>query len=225
MNEKQKDLISALAQFELLKQGYAQPNFTIDIGEVYHYACLFAQALSRSSQEVRQEPAKLPSGGANPPCVSNSLNQQNLTFPANIVADRHEVTGKWVMWYLTDEQAKMCETALAHHIGDDNKMVENNNPIINQHDAPVDVQAGGCQIDSDYAGSWLINYLGNMLNQPKWHDDYLDWYEAADWRDSLRAACAFLSDRIVAKQPQINSDNSKVNIVNVSCPTNTYSSR
>lgn len=33
-------------------------------------------------------------------------------WPANIVADRHEVSGKWVLSYLTDEQAKICKLAL-----------------------------------------------------------------------------------------------------------------
>ncbi len=33
-------------------------------------------------------------------------------YPGNIVADRHPVTGKWVLWYLTDEQARKCLSAL-----------------------------------------------------------------------------------------------------------------
>lgn len=33
-------------------------------------------------------------------------------WPPNIVADRHEVTSKWVLWYLTDEQAELCKKAL-----------------------------------------------------------------------------------------------------------------
>jgi len=35
-----------------------------------------------------------------------------LTWPDNIVADRHETTGKWVLWYLTDEQAVACNEAI-----------------------------------------------------------------------------------------------------------------
>jgi hypothetical protein len=35
-------------------------------------------------------------------------------WPANIVADRHEVSGKWVLMYLTDEQAALCKKALPH---------------------------------------------------------------------------------------------------------------
>lgn len=34
-------------------------------------------------------------------------------WPDNIVADRHEVTGKWVLMYLTDKQADACKAALA----------------------------------------------------------------------------------------------------------------
>lgn len=33
-------------------------------------------------------------------------------WPDNIVADRHEITGKWVLWYLTDEQAAKCKAVL-----------------------------------------------------------------------------------------------------------------
>lgn len=33
-------------------------------------------------------------------------------WPNNIVADRHDTTGKWVLHYLTDEQAAKCKTAL-----------------------------------------------------------------------------------------------------------------
>jgi hypothetical protein len=34
------------------------------------------------------------------------------SWPDNIVADRHEITKKWVLYYLTDEQAKICHDAL-----------------------------------------------------------------------------------------------------------------
>lgn len=44
--------------------------------------------------------------------VTMNEKQNELVFPDNIVADRHEVTDKWVMWYLTDEQAKICSAAL-----------------------------------------------------------------------------------------------------------------
>lgn len=41
-------------------------------------------------------------------------------WPDNIVADRHDTTGKWVLHYLTDEQAAKCRAALqasgAEHI-------------------------------------------------------------------------------------------------------------
>lgn len=33
-------------------------------------------------------------------------------WPNNICADRHEVTNKWVLHYLTDEQAQLCKKAL-----------------------------------------------------------------------------------------------------------------
>lgn len=48
-----KDITSALAQFEFLKQEYAQPNSTVDIGEVYHYACLFADYIADSEKMVQ----------------------------------------------------------------------------------------------------------------------------------------------------------------------------
>jgi hypothetical protein len=35
-----------------------------------------------------------------------------LPWPANIVADRHEISGKWVLHYLTDEQAHACLRAM-----------------------------------------------------------------------------------------------------------------
>lgn len=38
-----------------------------------------------------------------------------IEWPNNIVADRHEVTGKWVLFYLTDEQAAICGAAFARH--------------------------------------------------------------------------------------------------------------
>lgn len=34
-------------------------------------------------------------------------------WPDNIVAHRHETTGKWVLYYLTDEQAEKCRRVLA----------------------------------------------------------------------------------------------------------------
>lgn len=33
-------------------------------------------------------------------------------WPDNICADRHEVSKKWVLQYLTDEQAEKCKVAL-----------------------------------------------------------------------------------------------------------------
>lgn len=33
-------------------------------------------------------------------------------WPDNIVADRHEISRKWVLQYLTDEQAEKCLAAL-----------------------------------------------------------------------------------------------------------------
>jgi len=38
-----------------------------------------------------------------------------LLWPDNICADRHETTGKWVLHYLTDEQATLCNAALQSH--------------------------------------------------------------------------------------------------------------
>ena len=38
---------------------------------------------------------------------------ERLNFPDNIVADRHEVSGKWVLHYLTDEQATQCAAAMS----------------------------------------------------------------------------------------------------------------
>lgn len=44
------------------------------------------------------------------------MNNQNdvklLPWPENIVADRHEVSGKWVLHYLTDTQAQTCLSAM-----------------------------------------------------------------------------------------------------------------
>lgn len=42
-----------------------------------------------------------------------------MTFPDNIVAERHDISGKWVLQYLTDEQAERCHHALspAYNIG------------------------------------------------------------------------------------------------------------
>ena len=44
-------------------------------------------------------------------------------WPENVVADRHETTGKWVLWYLNDEQAAACKVAL-----DTNPPVCNHSP-------------------------------------------------------------------------------------------------
>jgi len=38
--------------------------------------------------------------------------EHDAEWPENIVAERHEVSGKWVLQYLTDEQAKKCQKAL-----------------------------------------------------------------------------------------------------------------
>lgn len=35
-------------------------------------------------------------------------------WPGNMLADRHDITGKWVLHYLTDEQAAKCLAALQH---------------------------------------------------------------------------------------------------------------
>ncbi|MHC5536847.1 hypothetical protein ACYOEI_01075 [Singulisphaera rosea] len=43
---------------------------------------------------------------------ADSLVNSPDAWPANIVAERHEVSGKWVLWYLTDEQAAICQQAL-----------------------------------------------------------------------------------------------------------------
>jgi hypothetical protein len=40
------------------------------------------------------------------------MNQVLKPWPENVVADRHEKSGKWVLWYLTDEQAAACNKAL-----------------------------------------------------------------------------------------------------------------
>lgn len=36
-----------------------------------------------------------------------------ILWPENIVADRQEVSGKWVLHYLTDEQAEQCAAAMS----------------------------------------------------------------------------------------------------------------
>ena len=36
-----------------------------------------------------------------------------IKWPDNIVADRHETTGRWVLWYLEDEQAEKCKQVLS----------------------------------------------------------------------------------------------------------------
>lgn len=45
-------------------------------------------------------------------CKEMSCNIQEREWPENIVADRHEVTKRWVLQYLTDEQAEQCFSAL-----------------------------------------------------------------------------------------------------------------
>jgi hypothetical protein len=37
---------------------------------------------------------------------------RTLDWPENIVADRHEISGKWVLHYLTDAQAQACLSAM-----------------------------------------------------------------------------------------------------------------
>lgn len=37
-------------------------------------------------------------------------------WPKNICAERHEVTQNWVLWYLTDEQAILCNEVLSGHV-------------------------------------------------------------------------------------------------------------
>lgn len=37
---------------------------------------------------------------------------QRIDFPENIAAERHEVSGKWTLHYLTDEQAVKCSAAM-----------------------------------------------------------------------------------------------------------------
>lgn len=39
--------------------------------------------------------------------------KQELVWPEGIVAHRHEVSGNWVLWYLTDAQANACAAAMA----------------------------------------------------------------------------------------------------------------
>jgi hypothetical protein len=46
-------------------------------------------------------------------------------LPDNIVADRHEITGKWVFHYLTDDQAKICKRALTNMSSEAQLQAEN----------------------------------------------------------------------------------------------------
>lgn len=90
--------------------------------------------------------------------TNDSLNQ----WPDNICADRHEATGKWVLHYLTDEQAKACHAAMGDVLTRKGGTVvtgENGapaSPASNpaslsteaqiasmSHAAPVDAQGGG----------------------------------------------------------------------------------
>ncbi len=41
--------------------------------------------------------------------TNDSLND----WPDNLVAERHEVSGNWVIWYLNDDQAAKCHAALS----------------------------------------------------------------------------------------------------------------
>jgi hypothetical protein len=47
------------------------------------------------------------------PCPDHSEDKLEMVWPDNICADRHEITGKWVLHYLTDEQADACKIALS----------------------------------------------------------------------------------------------------------------
>jgi hypothetical protein len=38
--------------------------------------------------------------------------KQELAWPEGIVAHRHEISGNWVLWYLTDAQAGACAVAM-----------------------------------------------------------------------------------------------------------------
>ena len=40
------------------------------------------------------------------------MKETDLKFPSNIAAERHEISKKWVLHYLTDEQAEICHRAL-----------------------------------------------------------------------------------------------------------------
>lgn len=43
------------------------------------------------------------------------MNKLVEALPDNIVAERHEVSGKWVLFYLTDEQAGKAMRVLSEH--------------------------------------------------------------------------------------------------------------
>lgn len=44
-------------------------------------------------------------------------------WPDNVVADRHEKTGKWVLHYLTDEQAAQCSAAMRPQVSEGDEAV------------------------------------------------------------------------------------------------------
>lgn len=53
------------------------------------------------------------------------MNKLVEALPNNIVAERHEMTGKWVLWYLTDEQATKAMRVLAEHRAEPSFICEN----------------------------------------------------------------------------------------------------
>ena len=42
----------------------------------------------------------------------NNYFTTETVWPDNIAAERHERSGRWVLRYLTDEQAKKCHAAM-----------------------------------------------------------------------------------------------------------------
>lgn len=78
---------------------------------------------------------------------------QRTNWPDNIVADRHEVSGKWVLHYLTDEQAAKCAAAM--------------------QPAPVSAEAGeltGRQLHLEYTqtlGGLMTGGFGFLLPRDK----------------------------------------------------------
>jgi hypothetical protein len=88
----------------------AEPDFTRDKNGVYtneatHWAHKGWQA---ARLRANPAPSRMPENEAN-----KNVGELVEGWPDNIAADRHEISGKWVLHYLTDDQAALCKAALS----------------------------------------------------------------------------------------------------------------